>query len=325
MTGRGGRRLSRAWYVYVLVLLACNPLHAQQQGTVTYVYTDPQGTPLAEADANGNVTATYDYTPYGTTALGTPPSGPGYTGHVNDAETNLVYMQHRYYDPATGRFLSTDAAPPVPGNLSYMNRYAYVGDNPITRDDPSGDYICNGSGSNCKIIRQGIKDIKDALKKLPAGSKGQQLLQKVLAFYGNEGEDNGVTVDFGNNPKIVGQTKTTGKTTEITFNVANLRSNGTYPGTSFRAETAATAAHEGQHGVDGQFFGPPLNHAEWYLTENNAYTTESYVDEGMNVTSPYGLWHSGWQESASTNDLRTRSAAANAQDEVYKSNKAPGQ
>lgn len=298
---------------------------ASAADTVTYVYTDPQGTPLAEADASGNITAKFDYTPFGTIATGTSPTGPGYTGHVNDVETNLVYMQHRYYDPATGRFLTTDAAPPVPGELSYMNRYAYVGNNPITRDDPSGDYICHGSGDNCKIIRQGIKDIQRAQKKLPPGSKGQQLLQKVLAFYGKEGEDNGVTVDFGNDPKIVGETNTVGKTTEITFNVANLRANGKYPGTSFKAETAATTAHEGQHGIDGQFFGRPINHAEWYVTENNAYTTESYVDQGLNVTSPYGLWHSGWQENATTNELRARSAEDNAHDEVYKTQKAPGQ
>lgn len=30
-------------------------------GKVTYIYTDPQGTPLAEADASGNITATFDY------------------------------------------------------------------------------------------------------------------------------------------------------------------------------------------------------------------------------------------------------------------------
>ena len=33
--------------------------------TVIYVYTDPQGTPLAEADANGNITARFDHTPHG--------------------------------------------------------------------------------------------------------------------------------------------------------------------------------------------------------------------------------------------------------------------
>ena len=55
-------------------------------GTVTYVYTDPQGTPLAEADATGTITARFDYAPYGaaSTASGMSgtPNGPGYTGHV---------------------------------------------------------------------------------------------------------------------------------------------------------------------------------------------------------------------------------------------------
>lgn len=90
----------------MLLWLGCALGGLAHAGTVTYVYTDPQGTPLAEADASGNVTATFDYAPYGGQALGTPPSGPGYTGHANDPESGLVYMQARYYDPVVGRFLS---------------------------------------------------------------------------------------------------------------------------------------------------------------------------------------------------------------------------
>lgn len=109
-----------------------------QTGTVTYIYTDPQGTPLAEADINGNITATFDYTPYGSQALGTAPSGPGYTGHVNDQDTGLVYMQARYYDPATGRFLSVDPSGPAAGNAFNFSRYAYANNNPATNIDPNG-------------------------------------------------------------------------------------------------------------------------------------------------------------------------------------------
>lgn len=91
--------------VAVVLAFASHLAHA---GTVTYVYTDPQGTPLAEANASGTITATFDYKPYGSpvTSLGTPGAGPGYTGHVNDPDTGFVYMQARYYDPAAGRFLS---------------------------------------------------------------------------------------------------------------------------------------------------------------------------------------------------------------------------
>lgn len=125
------------WRVVLSLMLLCGIAQAQTD-TVTYVYTDPQGTPLAEADAHGNIIATYDYTPYGTTAMGTPPKGPGYTGHVNDPETNLVYMQARYYDPATGQFLSTDPKDVAAGSTFKFSRYAYANNNPIVNIDPDG-------------------------------------------------------------------------------------------------------------------------------------------------------------------------------------------
>jgi RHS repeat-associated protein len=125
------------WRFALSLMLLCGIAHAQSD-TVTYVYTDPQGTPLAEADAHGNITATYDYTPYGTAAMGTPPKGPGYTGHVNDPETNLVYMQARYYDPTSGRFLSIDPKDPTAGNTFQFGRYTYANNNPIVNIDPDG-------------------------------------------------------------------------------------------------------------------------------------------------------------------------------------------
>lgn len=119
----------------VLWLVLVGLVHA---GTVTYVYTDPQGTPLAEADAHGNITARFDYSPYGSIALGTAPNGPGYTGHVNDPETGLIYMQQRYDSPSEGRFLSPDPVGVSPGDVFSFNRYAYANDNPVRFTDPDG-------------------------------------------------------------------------------------------------------------------------------------------------------------------------------------------
>jgi RHS repeat-associated protein len=122
-----------------MLMLALSGLCHAQSDTVTYVYTDPQGTPLAKADASGNIVARYDYTPYGNSvaSLGNPPNGPGYTGHVNDPETGLVYMQARYYQP-TGRFLSPDPVGPTAGNLYSFNRYAYANNNPVVNIDTDG-------------------------------------------------------------------------------------------------------------------------------------------------------------------------------------------
>ena len=108
-TGAGAMNKAMKLLLWLTVLLG----GAAHAGTVTYVYTDPQGTPLAEANASGVITATFDYAPYGSQAMGSPPSGPGYTGHVNDPDTGLVYMQARYYDPVVGRFISTDPVGPA--------------------------------------------------------------------------------------------------------------------------------------------------------------------------------------------------------------------
>lgn len=136
-------RVIRQLVVHVVCLVGLWPgfgAWAQSTDTVTYVYTDPQGTPLAEADAQGNITARYDYAPFGTpvASLGAPANGPGYTGHVNDPDTAFVYMQARYYDPAIGRFLSVDPVGPAPADVFSFNRYTYTDNNPINRADPDG-------------------------------------------------------------------------------------------------------------------------------------------------------------------------------------------
>lgn len=129
-----------SWWISLLLLL-CSAAHA---GTRHYYYTDPQGTVLAKADAQGNIVATYDYAPYGSQALGSPPNGPGYTGHVNDPDTGFVYMQARYYDPTTGRFLSVDPVTPKSGNIFNFNRFIYANDNPIVNIDPDGRQAFTG-------------------------------------------------------------------------------------------------------------------------------------------------------------------------------------
>lgn len=159
------------WLALSLLFVGTHAL-AQTGGTVTYIYTDPQGTPLAEADARGNITATFEYTPYGTYAPqgtstpGPAPKGPGYTGHVNDPDTNLVYMQARYYDPATGHFLSTDPVKPSAGDAFNFNRYAYVNNNPIMGLDPTG--MEDECGPACMAMRR----ISDAFSRIASGAWG---------------------------------------------------------------------------------------------------------------------------------------------------------
>ena len=61
-------------------------------------------------------------------------------------------MNGRVYDPLLGRFLSPDPVVSGPGGSQGWNLYAYVGNNPLSRTDPTGLFVagsCSAPGSNC--------------------------------------------------------------------------------------------------------------------------------------------------------------------------------
>jgi RHS repeat-associated protein len=106
-------------------------------GNVTYIHTDGLGSLVARTDAVGTVISRTRYEPYGYVASGTTPT-IGFTGHVNDADTGLTYMQQRYYDPVAGRFLSIDPVTTDANTGGSFNRYAYANNNPYRWIDPDG-------------------------------------------------------------------------------------------------------------------------------------------------------------------------------------------
>ncbi len=105
---------------------------------VSYSHTDLLGSPVAKSDAAGGLLQRTRYEPYGGTAAGTNPVGIGFTGHVNDGPTGLVYMQQRYYDPIAGRFLSVDPVVTDQKTGDHFNRYNYADNNPYKFVDPDG-------------------------------------------------------------------------------------------------------------------------------------------------------------------------------------------
>ena len=106
----------------------------------SYSHTDVLGSPVARTNASGALLGRTRYEPYGATAAGTNPTGIGFTGHVNDADTGLVYMQQRYYEPVAGRFLSVDPVTTDFKSGDHFNRYAYANNNPYKFKDPDGRF-----------------------------------------------------------------------------------------------------------------------------------------------------------------------------------------
>ena len=115
------------------------PVGVAAQTTVKYVHTDALGSVVAMTDASGAVVDEHrEYEAYGQQLTPAVQDGPGYTGHVQDAATGLTYMQQRYYDPAIGRFLSTDPVTALSNPTSLFNRYRYAANNPYRFTDPDG-------------------------------------------------------------------------------------------------------------------------------------------------------------------------------------------
>ncbi|WP_460707504.1 polymorphic toxin-type HINT domain-containing protein [Myceligenerans halotolerans] len=110
-------------------------------GGVTSLINDPHGTPLASV--HNTALPTQGITKHHTLPFGdargngaAPPGDHRFLGAPQDA-TGLVMLGARYYDPATGRFLSVDPIMDLT-NPQQWNAYGYAGNNPATRSDPTG-------------------------------------------------------------------------------------------------------------------------------------------------------------------------------------------
>lgn len=108
-----------------------------QAATVRYQHTDMLGSVVSESDESGNIISRSQYEPFGK-RMGGDKEGIGYTGHLQDKDLGLTYMQARYYDPLIGRFYAND--PMGFKDVHNFNRYAYGNNNPYKYIDPDGNY-----------------------------------------------------------------------------------------------------------------------------------------------------------------------------------------
>jgi len=95
-------------------------------------------------DAWGNIIHTTDNT--GTLKLAEK-NPYRYRGYHYDNETGLYYLNSRYYNPEIGRFINADGLIGEVGDILGHNMYAYCGNNPVMRIDPTGyfwDYVFDG-------------------------------------------------------------------------------------------------------------------------------------------------------------------------------------
>ena len=123
-------------------------------GAVSYLTSDALGSIRGTVNSSGALTATTAYDAWGNpeAAGGLTAQTPfGYAGGYTDP-TGLIYLVNRYYDPASGQFLSVD-----PDVSSTLQPYSYGQDDPVQFTDPLGLAPESGAAAADKPYKPGNK------------------------------------------------------------------------------------------------------------------------------------------------------------------------
>ena len=113
-----------------------------------YLY-NAQGDVIAIIDDYAERVVNYEYSAWGEllSVTGSKADTVGtlnpfrYRGYCYDTETGLYYLNSRYYDPITQRFLNGDGEISGVGNsIQGYNLFAYCFNNPICMDDADGNW-----------------------------------------------------------------------------------------------------------------------------------------------------------------------------------------
>jgi RHS repeat-associated protein len=191
-------------YLYDLDGTVCG---LKYNGTAYYFYKNLQGDVIAITDDKGETVARYTYDAWGkvlsvkdvngndiTSATHVANINPfRYRGYYYDEEIELYYLQSRYYDANTGRFINEDdiCFLRIVGALFGANLYAYCKNDPISNNDPMGYWYISLSTLWNILLAFAINPIASVLIglglwKLKAilVAKYTLLLAKLGAFWG---------------------------------------------------------------------------------------------------------------------------------------------
>jgi outer membrane protein assembly factor BamB len=96
---------------------------------------------------------------------------------------DLLYLRARWYDPATGRFLTRDPFPGLASLPQTQHAYVYVGNNPVNLTDPSGRY---GKEVHYRLTYELVR--QEVLRQGFSGTYAGYLAERIAAA--NQGVDN---------------------------------------------------------------------------------------------------------------------------------------
>ena len=193
-----------------------------------FYIADPLGTRRVQASAIGTAELFCLTLPWGNSlpnliqpdcvtsggVLSTAATEHTFTGKERDTESGLDYFGARYYGSSMGRFMSPDEFGGHLEDPQTLNKYSYVGNNPLSRTDPTGHDFwqsCDKASSTCQNQQIGTNKDGSAINHLVQGttdSNGKFSATVITsASLGQAGSGNTATVN-GTGVEITSKTGT---------------------------------------------------------------------------------------------------------------------
>ena len=153
--GRLIKQESDGGYIWFYYNPSGAPASMSYHGTHYYFLKNLQGDVIGLVNMQGDVVARYTYDAWGNLLYifdgsGNMVTDPNhianqnpirYRGYYYDTESGLYYLNSRYYDPVTCRFINADSVISGTGeSVQGYNLFAYCMNNPVNMSDPDGNW-----------------------------------------------------------------------------------------------------------------------------------------------------------------------------------------
>ena len=131
------------------------PIGFEYNGKEYYYVTNLQGDIIAILNSNGVCVAEYSYDAFGNCTIVKDTNTIAYTnplryrGYYYDSDTDMYYLQSRYYDAKIGRFINADEPRIITENFKQIlqeNLFCYCLNNPVCNIDSLGYFAWAVSG-----------------------------------------------------------------------------------------------------------------------------------------------------------------------------------
>jgi RHS repeat-associated protein len=175
--------------------------------TPYYDHTDHLNSISVVSNSTGALIETLDYYPYGSQRISSGSYSPQrrFIGQVYDDNTNFNYLQARYYQSSTGRFISQDIMFKLIGSSDFdkkwsgnwrdvqssdqlalteylsnpqnLNSYSYAINNPLKYSDPNGEFYAQIIGTGLGLLGGFVGQYgSDIVQNINSGKSGISMI-----------------------------------------------------------------------------------------------------------------------------------------------------